>query len=260
MTFPSTMHSPQMIRKVVVVGSALGLLLLLSPSGLANRDERPTGPSIPGGLRVYTPPSDLNVPRDDHTGGGVRGCGDDIEALAPRLNSVGQTASTNPTFVWYNFSDDGDPVEFQLYRFEPDGSFDTVAVEQFATSQQGYMAFTLPPEEAELNVGETYLWQVAIYCDQDFEEPGQYSSAEIEVVTLPPNLAAGLPSDTFAKAQVYARSGLWYDAMAEVYDANASEAKAFRRDLLLDLADLEEQSDNDGAETLSTQLRAIAEM
>ncbi|NEQ44300.1 MAG: DUF928 domain-containing protein [Leptolyngbya sp. SIOISBB] len=258
MTSPFTMHRAQLLRRLLVVGSALSLLLVLSSSSLANRNERPTDPSIPGALRAYVPPSDPGVPRDDHTGGGVRGCGDDIAALAPRLNSVGQTASTNPTFVWYNFSDESDPIEFQLYRFEPDGSFDTVAVEQFETSQQGYMAYTLPFGEAELTVGEAYLWQVVIYCDRNFEEPGQYSSAEIEVVALPAELATALPDDSLGRAQTYASNGLWYDALAEVYDATDATAKALRRDLLLDLADLEEQPDGAEAE-LITELRAIAE-
>ena len=223
---------------------------------------RPSGPTIPGGaaleLRAYNPPPDLKNPNEDHTGGGVQGCGDEIAAIAPRLNSIGRTASTNPTFVWYNFSDDGDPIEFQLYRYEDDGSFAIVDVAQYDTSQRGFMAYTLPPEVDELEVGEVYLWQVVLYCDQDFNEPGQYTSAEIEVVGLPTALAIGLPEDSVAKARAFAGAGLWYDAFAEVYDAETPEAKALRQDLLLDLADLETQLDESAIVNLSEQLRQIA--
>ncbi|WP_204137505.1 DUF928 domain-containing protein [Halomicronema sp. CCY15110] len=240
------------------------------PSGSPGR---PSGPIVPGGantddddfdfaaeLRVYSPPSDLKNPREDHTGGGVLGCGDEVAAIAPRLNSIGRTASSNPTFVWYNFSDDGDPIEFQLYRYEDDGSFEIVDIEQYDTSQRGFMAYTLPPEVDELEVGEVYLWQVVLYCDREFNEPGQYTSAEIEVVELPADLATGLPEDAVDKGRAYAGAGLWYDAFAEVYDAETPEAEALRQDLLLDLADLEAQLDEPAIVDLSEQLREIADL
>lgn len=271
-----SMRTSSLVHSFVSVSSAIGLLLASTAASLADpftyppddspipdppgaRDDRPNGSTIPLVTRAYTPPSDASVPRDDHTGGGVRGCGDDIEALAPRLNFVGQTASAQPTFVWYNFSNDSDPIEFQLYSYEPDGSYDLVDTKQFEDSQQGYMAHTLPADKA-LDVGETYLWQVVLYCDQEFEQPGQYSSAEVEVVDLPADLAAELPSDSLERAQIYAQSGLWYDAMAEVYDAETPAEESLRQTLLLDLAYYEEQSDKDSAEELSEQLRAIAEM
>lgn len=254
----SQMRTHSQFRRVISFGGAIALLVTLSPSSFADRDRRPQDPFIQGGPRAYTPPEDLTRPGDDHTGGGVRGCGDDIAALAPRLNFVGQTAATQPTFVWYNFSDDGDPIEFQLYRYKADGSFETVVEEQFDESQQGYMAYTLPADEA-LDTGEIYLWQVVLYCDQEFEQPGQYSSADIEVVSLPADLAARLPDDSLARAEVYAQSGLWYEAMAEVYDAETPAEANFRRSLLLDLADYEAQSEKDGATALSEQLIQIAE-
>ncbi|RZM76565.1 DUF928 domain-containing protein [Leptolyngbya iicbica] len=229
------------------------------PSGSPGR---PSGPVLPGGaateLRVYRPPSDLKNPREDHTGGGVLGCGDEVAAIAPRLNSIGLTASTTPTFVWYNFSDDNDPIEFQLYRYEPDGSFTEIEIAQFDESQQGFMAYTLPPEAA-LTEGETYLWQVVLYCDSAFEQPGQYTSADIEVVELPPELASNLPTDAVERSRAYAQAGLWYDAFAEVYDAQTPEAMALREALLLDLADLEAQMDGAANVNLSEQLREIAD-
>jgi hypothetical protein len=229
------------------------------PSGSPGR---PSGPVVPGGaateLRVYSPPPDLKNPREDHTGGGVLGCGDEVAAIAPRLNSIGQTASTTPTFVWYNFSDDNDPIEFQLYRYEPDGSFSEVAIAQFDESQQGFMAYTLPEDEA-ITRGETYLWQVVLYCDAAFEQPGQYTSADIEVVELPTALTTDLPVDPVERSRAYAQAGLWYDAFADVYDAPTSEAAALRQDLLLDLADLEEQMDEATSGDLSQQLREIAD-
>lgn len=262
-----TMSTPRSGRQFFLVGGTLSLLLLSLP---VLADYTPTGISRPGdrarttagGTRAYVPPADSRRPGENHTGGGVRGCGDDIAAIAPRLNAIGQTATGHPTFVWYNFSDDGDPVEFQLYRSKADGSFDTVVVEQIPESQPGYMAYTLPAETEALEVGETYLWQVVLYCDRSFEEVGQYSSAEVEVVNLPAELATELPADSLGRAQAYAQAGLWYEAIAEVYAAPTPETHAFRRNLLMDLADFEAQPASETATEgdLSAQLRQIAEM
>ncbi|NEQ50361.1 MAG: DUF928 domain-containing protein [Leptolyngbya sp. SIO3F4] len=252
------MSSPYLVQRIISFGSAVAILLVLTPASLAGRNDRPSSPSIPGALRAYTPPSDARRPSRDHTGGSVRGCGDDIVAIAPRLNSVGQTASTNPTFVWYNFSPDSDPIEFQLYRIQPDESLEVVTIKQFDTSQQGYTAYTLPTADAKLNVGETYMWQVVLYCDTAFENPGHYSSAELEVVDLPADVGTSLTNDPLQNAQIYANASLWYDAIAEVAVANSATTQTFRQDLLLDLASLEEQSTKENAIALSTQLREIA--
>lgn len=265
------MHPQRFLSQTLYFSSVASLLVMGNHGAFAQiayeppgSSGRPTGPHVPGGssieLRGYNPPPDLQRPREEHTGGGVRGCGDDVAAIAPRITSVGQTVSTTPTFVWYNFSDDSDPIEFQLYRFEADGSFDSIAVEQFEASSPGYMAYTLPPEVADLEVGETYLWEVVLYCDEEFEEPGQYTSAEIEVVESPSTLAVESGESAIARAKAYAASGFWYDALAAVYDATSSEAVAFRRDLLLDLADLEAQLDTDDSLSISEQLRQIAAM
>jgi hypothetical protein len=269
---PISMNHLPVLRSLLYLSGTISFLIVSNYAALTPAEtefdptgsppERPSGPVVPGGaateLRVYSPPSDLRNPREDHTGGGVRGCGDEVAAIAPRIHSIGQTASTTPTFVWYNFSNDHDPIEFQLYRYEANGAFSEVVIEQFEESQQGFMAYTLP-DEAAITEGETYLWQVVIYCDSAFEEPGQYSSADIEVVALSPELAADLPADAVERSRAYAQAGLWYDAFAEVYDAQTPEAAALRQDLLLDLADLEVQTDEDAIVDLSQQLRGIAD-
>lgn len=256
------MSSTTWVRRILSYGSAVGLLLVLAPIGLAGRDVRPPDGYLDitgGGTRLYTPPDDIRLPDEDHAGGSVRGCGDDIVAIAPRLHSVGQTASSNPTFVWYNTSEDNDPVEFQLYHVQPDGSPEVVTIQQFDTSQKGYSSYTLPDEEASLMVGETYIWQIVLYCDTAFANPGYYSSAELDVVDLPAEVATALTNEPLQRTDVYAGAGLWYDALAEVYDANTPAAEKLRQDLLIDLADLEAQSDKEDAIDISTQLRDIAD-
>ena len=258
-------HRFYLLRRAISLSSTISLLLLSSTPSLA--DYTPSDSSERAGNhrqntdggRAYSPPSDSRDSEENHTGGGVRGCGDDVAALAPRLNFIGQTVATRPTFTWYVFSDDGEPLEFHLYHYQSDGSLEPVLINSIGPSNQGYMAYTLPEDEPDLAVGNTYLWQVVLYCDQNLEAPGRWTSADIEIVAPPDTLAADLLDDPLEKAQAYARSGFWYDALAQVYDAATPEEKTFRQNLLLDLADLEEQPDGLTLIDLSAQLRQIAE-
>jgi len=267
MTRLSAMPYIRRLYHTLCLTSAVGLLTLPIPVSLADEYEPGSSgqsgnaPSIPGGARAYTPPSDSQSSGDDHTGGGVRGCGDEIVALAPRLNFAGQSLSRRPTFVWYSFSRTPAPMEFQLYEYQPNGSFETVLTDGVGDSEAGYMAYTLPEDHPDLTVGNTYLWQVVMYCDENLEEVVRWTSADIEIVDMPTRLTLeGLSEGSVARAQAYAAVGLWYDALAIVYDGETPDEITLRRDLLLDLADLEEQPDNAIALNLSEQLREIAEM
>lgn len=254
------MSGSHLVRRVLSFSSIAAILLFTASDSLAGRNVRPSGQTISESLKAYTPPKNSRRPRRSHTGGSVRGCGDDIVAIAPRFTSVGQTASTNPTFVWYNFSPDNDPVEFQLYRVLPDGSLDRnkVLTKQFETSQQGYQTFTLPAEEVRLTVGETYMWQVVLYCDTAFENPGHYSSAELEVVSLPAEVTTALTNNPLQRAEIYANASLWYEALAEVTGASTVATQTLLQELIVDLANLEEQSNEENSIELSNQLREIA--
>lgn len=193
--------------------------------------------------RSYRPPADSRIPRRDHSGGGVRGCGEDIAAIAPRLSGIGQTVSTHPTLVWYTASDIPSALELHLYRYTADDRLETVFIKSIGDSQKGYMAYTLPEDELGLQPGETYLWQVVLFCDENREEVGMWTAADIE---LAPSAVAVEPSmidpsqDSLSIAETYANLGIWYDALAQVYDATSVEEKEFLQTLLLDLAELEE--------------------
>ena len=256
------------LRRTVYCCSTLSLLLLLGHSSWAN--DSVSGPverlsedtqRLASENRVYTPPQDSRPSRENHTGGGVRGCSEAIAALAPRLSVVGRTISTHPTFVWYVFGDDAASLEFHLYRYQADDTLEAIKIESIGQSQAGYMTYTLPPDEPPLKRGDTYLWQAVLYCDQNLEEVGSWTAAEIEIVEPPVSLAAVEPENSLQRAKAYARAGLWYDALAEVYDAANPEERAFRQNLLLDLANLEDQSlDAESEIDPSTQLRQIIEM
>lgn len=249
-------------RIALSFGGVVSCLLLCSPASVADYvplDSGRVSHASPTSehTRAYTPPADLRPPTEDHTGAGTRSCGE-VAAIAPRLNTVGQTGSPHPTFVWYSFCRRHQPVEFQLYRFAADGALEAIAVQQFATSQPGFMAYELSPAVATLTVGETYLWKVVLYHDENMAYPAWESSAEIEVVELPTDLDLAAAETAIAQARAYGEAGLWYDAIAAVYQADTPAALALRQALLLDLADLEAQA-NSPVE-LDKQLRQIAEL
>ena len=164
--------------------------------------------------RSYRPPSGSRLPRGNHSGGGVRGCGENIAAIAPRLSGIGHTSSTHPTLVWHIASDEPSPLELHLYRYQPDGSLETVFIRPAGESQKGFMAYSLPVDEPGLQVGETYLWQVVLYCDPNMEEVGMWTAADIQTVPTVESVVAELSEDPVLNAQVYAEAGLWYDAIA----------------------------------------------
>jgi hypothetical protein len=152
------------------------------------------------------------------------------------------------------------PLEFVLYQTQDDGSLEVIYSDVLTPSQNGYLAYALPPTEPALTVGDTYLWEVVSYCDSDLQRVGRWTSAEVDIVAPP----AGLPLEETAvkdaqTARAYAAQGLWYDALAIVYDGETAEEQVLRQELLLDLADLEENPSDPISVTLSNQLRAISE-
>lgn len=300
MTNHFTMYKTQVFKEAFSVCSTIGFVVFLgAASGLAEYPPsrspassvaipppqrlaqiEPTNglPPVPDLLRrstegrVYMPPQDSRPPQENHTGGGIRGCSSDVVALAPRLKLNGQSASTRPTFTWYTFSDEAVVLEFQLYRYQTeaavgaDDALDSGNDLAFVTSAvlnqdaEGYVAYTLPPDEPELTVGATYVWQVVVYCGENFDQVGKWTSAEIEVVEVPSDLAAATLADTgrSVQAEWYGAAGLWYDAIAAVQDAETPEEISVRQALLLDLADLEEQSQQATAASVGARLREIA--
>ena len=217
--------------------------------------------------RSYRPPADAQIPRRNHSGGGVRGCGEEIGVIAPRLSSIGQTIESHPTLVWYNYSDDAEPLELHLYRY-PSGvasdesgneSVERVFIKKVGNSQQGYMSYTLPDSAPGLQVGEVYFWQVVLYCDPNLEEVGMWTAADIQRVPDSTGVATQLSGDAMSDAQMYVEAGLWYEAIALLNTLNTPAADNLQRDMLLDLADLESETDTESTESIVEQLRRIAE-
>ena len=215
-------------------------------------------------LAEYKPPADQKPPSSKTTStvarsGGCQGSsGTTLTAIAP-YSHVGQTSSPHPTFAW--FVPDAQPyaMEFRLYRYEPSG--DTKIQTVNLQSQPGIMSLSLPADQPGLTVGQRYRWQVVILCNPNRPSEALVAEADIEVVELSPILAKELAATNIPieKANLYAESGLWYDALGKALQATQGTTKDFQLTLLEDLAKVEEQGELAQGSTQSARLRKIIE-
>lgn len=215
---------------------------------------------VSAALADYKPPENQQPPRQRTTGTLTRdGCqgqqNTSLTALAPQMH-VGRTISTHPTFSW--FVPDSQPylLEFRLYDYTPNGRREILLSKELQ-SQPGIMTLSLSPEEIELSVGQNYYWQVIVYCNPNRPSSALVVGAEIEVVPLSSMLRMSLAktNDSIERANLYARSGLWYDALSEALQARQTIIHdGFKLSLLEDLAELEGQESEQ-----SERLRRVIE-
>lgn len=217
----------------------------------------------PPALAEYKPPPDQRPPSGYTTSTGPRGgCegsgGTSLTVLAPQKH-VGQTASVHPTFAWFVPDSKPLPMEFALYKYGPD-SRPKLAHKLELKSSPGIMKLSFPKDKPALAVGQRYLWQVAILCDPNHPSSDLVAKAEIEVVEMPPTLKRALSTrmDRHEIIDLYAKAGLWYDALSEALEtAENSRLGEVASTLLEDLAKLEEPEATQVGSRQSANLRQI---
>jgi len=167
----------------------------------------------------YVPPTQPSAPRTPTTTTGRRGgcVGDQatsLTALAPQSH-VGQTVSSRPAFAWYVPDTSSLPMEFYLYETIEDSNRLVYRAEMF--SVPGIMSLMLPEAEPGLQVGQSYQWKVVLLCNPNRPSSALVVESQIDVVEMSGELQTNLQrvSDRQERAELYAASGLWYDAVAE---------------------------------------------
>lgn len=178
----------------------------------------------------YTPP--VGRDRIQRTeGAGSRGCPagsfGSIALLIPS-DHVGLTATGRPTFSWYVSSLPSTPMQFALV--EP-GVAQPLMVKQFQSVKSGIVQLEIPPEMPELSVGKLYRWTVSLVCNNKRPSENIYVRSWISRVASPIATNTENPALTASaqmlrdNAAVYARSGIWYDAVANVSKAYLADPK-----------------------------------
>jgi hypothetical protein len=186
---------------------------------------------IPATLADYVPPENQEEPSDYSKSGGIRGPEQiPLTILAPQTY-VGYTTSQSPTFVWFvpNLVDHNScgneeinpEIEFRLYEYEADGQPKAIGETILLPAKSGIMSLPFPEKQPELAIGQTYFWQVTMLCQapETFtnEEELYLTAVDFKVVDVPANVKANLSSSLspFEQAEIYAESGLWYDALTQ---------------------------------------------
>jgi hypothetical protein len=206
-----------------IASLSLSLSLIVAPLTWAGYKppKTPSAPKQPGS----------NITRSGSCSPNAMG---ELTVLAP-FSHVGQTTSTHPTFAWFVPDQASYPLEFRLflnqqrlYRTE-------------MQSQPEIMQFTLPQTQNGLAVGQNYTWQVVLVCNPNSPSANIVAMAEIGVVKASVELQRQLATlqNSQQRANLYAKQGLWFDALAEALKEPANQPIVLN--LLDSLANVEAQ-------------------
>lgn len=214
-------------------------------------------------LAKYKPPKQPSAPSGPITSTGTRGgCSREREAsltaLAPHQH-VGQTTASHPTFLWYVPESDPFPLRFQLYEQGATGKqlLHTTQLQ----STPGLMQHTLPANQAGLVKGRRYSWQVILLCNPNRPSTAVLAGAEIDATNAPTSLSNSLASITQPekRSNLYAESGFWYDALAEISKPENITLSAAKTNLIQDLIALETANGTHPDRKQAKQLKEILE-
>ncbi|MEY2832118.1 MAG: hypothetical protein RLZZ574_1376 [Cyanobacteriota bacterium] len=201
----------------------------------------------------YKPNPKPSAPKAATTTTGTRGgchqkSTNTLTALAPQTD-IGQTVSQFPTFSWFVPDSQPLPMEFRLYQYDSQqrsrsgGGASSQLIEKVKmVSKPGIMQHSLPRDRPGLAINQTYRWQIVIFCNPNRPSTALVTEAIVKVVEVSPNLKQKLSTtnNTLTKAELFAKSNFWYDALAEGFkDSNQQLNKNQQLKLLEILASLE---------------------
>lgn len=193
----------------------------------------------PVAIARYVPSRNQKPPSDYSKTTGIRGC-PEFTVLAPKTH-VGESSS-HPTLAWFIFKSSekapiASEVELTLYEFNSENLPKQIGQPISLKISPGIMKQSL--SEIQLTKGKRYLWQIAARCLN-----GEViQRAEFSVVEMPLFLEKALSTqaDMAQKVDLYAESGLWYDALGEALTlAENGKLGQVGSNLLQDLAEVEE--------------------
>lgn len=188
---------------------------------------------------VYQPPSRGAPSGVARVGGGTRGPNGWetlLSALAP--DHVGFTVSAQPMLYWFTSKPINTPVEMTLLR--EDRIKPELEIALSPPLAAGIHKLDLSKHNVRLEPGVPYQWYVAVVLNASQRSGDIVAGGEIQQVPAVPKLDRELnQSGAAGEAAVYARSGLWYDAL-DALSARV-EAAPSDRDLRAARASLLEQ-------------------
>lgn len=177
-----------------------------------------------------------------------------LTLLVPKSN-VGLTTSAYPQVFWFVPKHSAVYIEVNLLannnRLQDQNLLFTT---HFQTNGEAGIGHLKIPHEINFNPlleGDTYYWSISLICNPDDRSHDISVNGWIERVAPPPNLTNRLDTLTgIDRAQAFAESGIWYDAVEALSELNCStpgdrseiqaQWKALLSDSQVELADLAE--------------------
>ena len=187
---------------------------------------------------LYVPP-EIGFPAR-RMGAGTRGVGRraSLQVLAP--DHMGYTSLEQPTLYWYLAEPTTTRIDFTIRdetSVEP-----LLEIELPAPAHAGIQAVRLADHGVRLRPGTRYLWFVSLVLEPEQRSKDFTVGAWIERRTSDAALGERRAAAGAREAEIYAESGLWYDAIdsltARVTAAPADPKPRDERAALLDQAGL----------------------
>lgn len=220
------------LRKTTLTVALIGAIASGIPARAQTTFTRPNSNAASLDSIVFVAPDLSGKGRPgDRSGGASRGgCQANVNpqelvALVPDTKtnpSVGLTVDAHPTF-WFNVpyaADKLHALEFVLLDEQERTVYQTQLAE--IAPLPGIVSFRLPETTTPLAVGETYKWLIKVYCEEpqldDPETPLIFMGSSIIRVAPTPDLEDELKvaRTERERAFIYARRGIWYNALTEI--------------------------------------------
>jgi Domain of Unknown Function (DUF928) len=216
---------------------SVGMLLVLGipthlPSEVQAQPQSPGSQRLPTNWGNYQPPGGIDTPNGRESGGSRGPCIKDAPNYAPialvPVNTFGTTLAARPTFLVYvpPIQEGITPLpqmQFTLRTAENQEIYKTTFP---STSRRGIVSFSLPmaANSPTLEMGKTYKWSFALVCNPDDPSGNKLASGLIQRVAPSPRLASELAraSSPRDKAAIYAKHGIWYDAVSAIAELRRS--------------------------------------
>ena len=222
------------IRKIPTIVTISLMLGVFAPiSGAINRSSILSSLLSSGSEAVasaaepeYVPPAGRDrLQRTE--GGGARGCTNSIPVslnlLTPK-DHIAQTVSAHPTFLWHMSDATSAPMVFTLVERNVG---QPIFQKQLKADKSGIVRLEMPQNAPALVEGKEYRWTVSLICSHKRPSENIYARAWIERVAIAPNLTQKLAAADSERnrALLYARSGIWYDALAILDKAHETDPR-----------------------------------
>lgn len=197
-----------MHRKSVAVATVMALGVILANNAPLAAQSRIT----------YVPPKQEREKPQETQSSATRGCRKDLTGLvtllAPREH-VGLTGAARPV-LFYHLSRKLE-IRALLTLAEIDGR-SAILEQPIALNQPGIQSFHLP-EKIELETNQEYLWTITLVCNPVRPSEGIEVQAVLKRVALSPALERqlGQAASPRERSRLYAQSGIWYEALANLF-------------------------------------------